>query len=189
MTKILLTYAVNDEHIKFECPKYEIKYICTGIGKVKAAVRLLNAFHTEHPDLVVNIGTAGTLHHQVGDIFVCYEFIDRDFQKVQLPGVDYKQNTTDLFEDKKGYLSWGPSGICNTGDSFLTEVTNMQGDVFDMEAYAQAWVCKEKKIPFLSVKYVTDIIGQNSIKHWENKLADARRALKKFVEKKLDSSN
>lgn len=32
------------------------------------------------------------------------------------------------------------------------------------------------------VKYVTDIIGQNSVKHWEDKLADARKGLGEFFE-------
>ena len=33
-----------------------------------------------------------------------------------------------------------------------------------------------------AVKYVTDIIGQNSVKHWEDKLADARKGLGAFFE-------
>ena len=35
----------------------------------------------------------------------------------------------------------------------------------------------------VAVKYVTDIIGQNSVKHWEDKLADARKGLGEFFEK------
>ena len=68
----------------------------------------------------------------------------------------------------------------DTGDGFLTELTHINGDVVDMEAYAQAFVCRSKEIPFISVKYVTDIIGQNSVKHWEDKLADARQGLSDY---------
>ena len=50
-----------------------------------------------------------------------------------------------------------------------------------MEAYAQALVCRAKNTPFIAVKYVTDIIGQNSVKHWEDKLADARKGLGEFL--------
>ena len=57
------------------------------------------------------------------------------------------------------------------------DANETDGDVVDMEAYAQAQVCRELGIPFLAVKYVTDIVGQNSVKHWEDKLADARRDL------------
>ena len=49
-----------------------------------------------------------------------------------------------------------------------------------MEAYAQAFVCASKEIPFISVKFVSDVIGQNSVKHWEDKLADARTGLSHF---------
>ena len=73
-------------------------------------------------------------------------------------------------------------GVCNTGDTFLTELSDVKGDVVDMEAYAQAWVCRTKNTPFIAVKYVTDIIGQNSVKHWEDKLADARKDWERFFE-------
>ena len=84
---------------------------------------------------------------------------------------------------QKGYcLHWQGEGVCNTGDTFLTELSDVKGDVVDMEAYAQAWVCRTKNTPFIAVKYVTDIIGQNSVKHWEDKLADARKGLGAFFE-------
>lgn len=67
------------------------------------------------------------------------------------------------------------------GDTFLTELSDVSGDVVDMEAYAQALVCRAKNVPFISVKYVTDIIGQNSVKHWENKLADARKRVGRIL--------
>ena len=72
--------------------------------------------------------------------------------------------------------------VCNTGDTFLTELSDVKGDVVDMEAFAQAFVCRAKNVPFIAVKYVTDIIGQNSVKHWEDKLVDARKGLGEFFE-------
>lgn len=84
---------------------------------------------------------------------------------------------------EKGYcMHWAGEGICNTGDTFLTELSDVKGDVVDMEAFAQAFVCRAKNVPFIAVKYVTDIIGQNSVKHWEDKLADARKGLGEFFE-------
>ena len=75
---------------------------------------------------------------------------------------------------------WTESATCNTGDSFLTELTDIDGEVVDMEAYAQAFVCRAKEIPFISVKYVSDVIGQNSVKHWQDRLEDARAGLSHF---------
>jgi adenosylhomocysteine nucleosidase len=53
-----------------------------------------------------------------------------------------------------------------------------------MEAYAQAYVCRERGVPFVSVKFFTDVIGQNSVKLWEEKLADARKGLAAFFSDK-----
>lgn len=183
--KIILTHAVDDERITLDIPGAGIRTVRTGIGKVKACMRLGDAVHREHPDLVLNIGTAGTLKHHVGDIFVCREFIDRDFQKIGIPGLDYRIDTTSLCGDLPTLLHPDSTGVCNTGDSFLTEATDLEGDVFDMEAYAQALLCREKGIPFVSVKYVTDVIGQNSVKHWEDKLEEARNGLKEFLRQQL----
>lgn len=43
----------------------------------------------------------------------------------------------------------------------------------EMEAYSQAYVCRELNVPFLAVKYITDIIGENSVELWESKLSEA----------------
>lgn len=187
--KILVTYAVQGEFAELKFPgmrdgdEVQVGYLRTGIGKVKSAYYLTDAIGRLQPDLVINMGTVGTVSHRIGDIFVCRRFIDRDMEKVKSLGVDYEIDTSSLLE-RKGYCQhWqAQDGVCNTGDSFLTQLTEVTGDVVDMEAYAQAWVCRAKDVPFVAVKYVTDVIGQNSIKHWEDKLADARRALEAFFE-------
>ena len=153
------------------------------MGKVKSAFYLSEAINHGQPDLVINIGTAGAIHHQVGTVLVCRHFIDRDMQKLVELGMEYEIDSADLLAQKGYCLHWQNEGTCNTGDSFLTELSDVKGDVVDMEAYAQAMVCRAKNVPFISVKYVTDIIGQNSVKHWEDKLADARKGLGEFFEK------
>lgn len=183
--KILVVFAVRGELEEKEYTgnvKNEIVYCKTGIGKAKSAFALTDALSRYTPDLVVNMGTVGTLNHNVGDIFVCRRFIDRDMQKINALGVECEIDSSALLDERRLCRDWGRDGVCNTGDSFLTQEGNVDGDVVDMEAYAQALVCREKNIPFVSVKYVTDIIGQNSVKHWEDKLADAREALGRFVE-------
>ncbi|MBP1616594.1 MAG: Nucleoside phosphorylase [Bacteroidetes bacterium] len=181
MKKIVVTFALKAEFIPLTFPNCEIIYVFTGIGKAKAAMMLTKAIMEEDPDLVVNIGTSGTLNHQVGDIFVCNRFIDRDFLTVQLPGIEYEIGFQEVLADEDIIKNWistnATLGVCNTGDSFVTQAESICGDVVDMEAFAQAIVCKELSKPFLAVKYVTDIIGENSVKHWEDKLSDAREGL------------
>lgn len=186
--RILVTFAVQGEFTELKFPglvgedEVQIGYLRTGVGKAKSAFYLSEAISHGQPDLVINVGTAGSIHHQVGDILVCRHFIDRDMQKLVDLGVEYEIESAGLLVQKGYCLHWKGGGICNTGDTFLTELSDVKGDVVDMEAYAQALVCRAKNVPFISVKYVTDIIGQNSVKHWEDKLADARKGLGRFFE-------
>ncbi len=178
--KWLMTYAVKEEYTEIKFPHDEIIPVCTGIGKVNAAFRLTEAIYENRPDAVLNIGTVGTVDHQVGTLFVCRKFIDRDMQKLASLGLPYEIEFQE-YPVIQGFSWVGKrEGVCNTGDSFLTELTDIEGDIVDMEAYAQAAVCKERQLPFVSVKYVTDVIGQNSVKHWQDKLAEARKSLNEF---------
>ena len=147
---------------------------------MKSAYYVSEVLNQAKPDLVINVGTAGSIDCQVGDILVCRHFIDRDMQKMKEFGLECEIDSSALLEEKGYCTHWTEHGICNTGDGFLTELTHVSGDVVDMEAYAQAFVCRSKEIPFISLKYVTDIIGQNSVKHWEDKLADARQGLSHY---------
>lgn len=186
--RILVTYAVQGEFTELKFPgligeeEVQIGYLRTGVGKVKSAFYLSEAISHAQPDLVVNVGTAGTIRHRVGDIFVCRHFVDRDMQRLKGFDMECEIDSAELLAQKGYCLHWQGEGVCNTGDTFLTELSDVKGDVVDMEAYAQAWVCRTKNTPFIAVKYVTDIIGQNSVKHWEDKLADARKGLGAFFE-------
>ena len=175
--KILFVYAIPEEKIEINIPNAEVIYVETGIGKVNAAMHTMRAICEYHPDMVINFGTAGTLNHKVGDIFVCNHFIDRDLRKVTLDGV-----VSEIEFEKYERFSNSVWGVCNTGDSFITSGADIEGDVIDMEAYAEADVCREMGIPFISVKYVTDVVGQNSSEEWYAKIADARKGLTEFFD-------
>ena len=69
MLKILVTYAVQGEFVELKWPDIEPYYVRTGIGKVKSAFHLAEAIRQVQPDLVLNIGSAGTVNNQVGDNF------------------------------------------------------------------------------------------------------------------------
>ena len=181
MRKILVTYAVQGEFVEIKWPEVEPYYIRTGVGKVKSAFYVAEAIGQVQPELVLNIGSAGTCKHHVGDIFVCRKFIDRDMQQLSALGLEYTIDHSPLLDAAGFCQHWADEGVCNTGDCFVTQPGELQGDVIEMEAYAQAFVCRAKNIPFVAVKYVTDIIGQNSVKHWEDKLTDARTELSHYL--------
>ncbi len=162
---------------------HELFFCKTGVGKVSAALHTYEKALALKPDLVLAVGTAGTLHHQVGDIVVADHFVDRDLEKIAHLGVPFQLNFSDemaTFSFKKDV-----SGTVSTGDTFQENADDSaageRADVFDMEAFGGAQACKMLGIPFVAVKYITDVIGQNSIKHWEEKLEDARKGLEVFL--------
>jgi predicted cupin superfamily sugar epimerase len=181
MLNVLIVYAVNEEKVDVSMPGCRFHYCKTGVGKVGAAIAVQSSILKYHPDVVVNIGTAGSVQFNVGSIHMCNVFVDRDMDKLKAFGVPSVEDFSSDIESIPFFNNWQFDSICNTGDSFLTKAEG-RGDVFDMESFAVARVCRYHQIPFVAVKYVTDKIGENSIKHWEDKLAEAQAALQSFMD-------
>ena len=178
--KLLVIYAVEEERIDVPFDG-EVFYVKTGIGKVKAAVKAQEAIINIKPDFVLNIGTAGSVKHAVGDIVVCSDFLDRDLVKINHPEI-----TSKLRIDKGNLVKVFPklpidnNYECGTGDSFVLNAEDLTSDVCDMEAFAIATVCEYYKVPFVAIKYVSDKVGENNLKMWEETLANARSGLSFF---------
>lgn len=183
--KILVTYAVAEEMVNIEWDNAEFYYLRTGIGKMKSTYYVASAIQNFKPDLVINIGTAGSISHKVGDVFYCTQFIDRDMYNGRSLGLSYRVDMTLPLMENGIAQTWVNEGTCNTGDQFITELDDFEGDVIDMEAYAQAWVCEKHEVPFVSVKCVTDIVGQNSVKHWAEKLSEAKEHLSHYLNNRV----
>lgn len=170
----------------------KVETVLTGVGKTQAAGTLALALRDIRPDYVLNIGTVGTYRHRQGDILVARRFIDRDMthlpiddiaRDIDMSALSFAPHLPSIID---GQESLQPITI-NTGDNFVTsEDEDLGCDAVDMEAFAEAWVCRKAGVPFLSVKYVTDILGQNSIRIWADRLRHAREALTAYFEKYAD---
>lgn len=188
MKKILMIFALSEEVIHIEWPNCKTIPIISQIGKACAAIAVTKAILMERPDLVINIGSAGTITHGIGDIIVSTHFEDRDFAHTELPNIIYEYCEHNSFEDTfpsiiKDKEIWKNDFIVNTGDDFVTNELHAHGDVFDMESFAEFLACRSENIPFISIKYITDVIGQNSIKLWAEKLEEARASLTEYFKK------
>lgn len=181
--KILFVYAIEEERGDINIDGHQIFFCKTGFGKVQSVISVSNSVLKIQPDLVINFGSAGTLNHNVGDIFICTKFVDRDLSVISLPGMVSEIDYTEEINHLNFLEGYNYNFTVNTGDSFITEISESlkTADVIDMEAFAIASFCKQNSIPFFSVKYVTDIIGKNSLKAWADKLGDARIALSEFI--------
>lgn len=184
--KILLVAALADELPVEELRRKGISVVTTRVGKACAAYGLTKAIAAQRPDVVVNIGSAGTARWGVGDIIISRHFVDRDLAPLEIEGVvsEYAFPESGLQlpsiisgEERRGDF------IVNTGDDFVTAGERIVGDVIDMEAFAEAVVCQGERVPLVAVKYITDRVGQNSVKQWNDKLRDARTALAAYIDK------
>ena len=191
--KILTVYALRAEAVALDtvASPHQFIEIYTGIGKTQAAASLAFALRSFSPDAVLNVGTAGTSRHHIGDILVARHFVDRDLQKLPLDCVSKTIDVTDItFGERlpsvvQGQETFDPMSV-STGDSFVMSADEDLGcDAVDMESFALAWVCKQERVPFLSVKYITDILGQNSVQAWADKLGNARRDLQAYFHRYL----
>lgn len=176
----LIVQALESERVDIDCQQFDVKYLFTGFGKVSASIGLTESLLNEKPDFIINIGTAGSFMHEVGHIVVCNRFIDRDIMELKSLGGHYEMDSLKWIHYFDRYFNFSDYGICSTGDRFVTTPQGNQ-DVYDMEAFAYSRVALLFDIPFISVKYVTDKIGENSVKIWADKLSDARRELTTFM--------
>ncbi|MFA9189496.1 nucleosidase [Flavobacterium sp. FBOR7N2.3] len=140
----------------------------TGIGKVNASYELTKAIHQKKPDLIVNLGTAGSSQFKKGDVICCTQFVQRD---MDVRGLGFALYETP-FSNVPLVLNYGlpmeefPMGICGTGDNFETEHNTNQYNVVDMEAYALAAIAKNENIPFLCLKYISDGADDSAAEDW-----------------------
>lgn len=155
-----------------------------GIGKVNAAYHLTKRIHESRPDLIINLGSAGSSSFKRGEVVCITRFVQRD---MDVRPLGYKQYETPFMPFGSG-LDYGlkllglPEGTCGTGDNFelahATEVYN----VVDMEAFALAQVAWEEQIPFLCLKYISDGADGQAAEHWEEMVHQAAAAFKTIVD-------
>lgn len=185
---VLLVFALNTESQRLFDP---YKPLFAGMGKVNAAYHLtkrLAAWREENgapPDMVLNLGTAGSSVFKTGTIVNCTRFVQRDFDATALGAPHF----VTPFDDAPAILENGhrfadyPEGTCGTGDNFMTDGKMSAWNVVDMESYAFAKVCWFEKIPFGCLKYIADGADGFAATTWEAALETAAQHLHRALEK------
>jgi adenosylhomocysteine nucleosidase len=162
-----------------------IPVLYTGVGKVNAAhalTRKLADYARAGAPVpqVINFGTAGSRRHPTGTVLECNAFVQRD---MDVTGLGVPLGVTP-FEDIPARLEFPGcfdqlvKGCCGSGDSFAMSEVALECDVVDMEGYALAKVCWMQRVPFTSVKFVTDGADHASGQDWHSNL---KRAADQFL--------
>lgn len=192
MQKPLIVMALEEEgQGKPEELGFDVLYC--GVGKVNAAYHLTRKLHqSRHSDIhypyVLNFGSAGSHSYNTGTLVELHSYVQRD---MDVTGLGFELGVTP-FEDMLPTITFPcrfsklPSGICGSGDSFLQGKSPLPSDVIDMEAYALAKICFYEKIPFCSVKYITDGADGNAAQNWQDNLHNAAQAFATLLHSELN---
>ena len=155
----------------------------TGAGKVNAAYELTKAIRLQKPELIINLGSAGSNHFKRGEVICCTQFLQRDMDATGLSFAKYETP----FSGMHPVLNYGialqglPQGICGTGDSFEMNHLSPDYNVVDMEAYSLAYVAMKEQIPFLCLKYISDGADGAAAEDWMMQVHHAATAFKKLL--------
>lgn len=164
-----------------------------GVGKVNAAYHLMQALqrfratHGQAPQLVLNLGSAGSGQFNRGLVVNCTSFMQRDFDVTALGCAPYATP----FDDTPVQLTNGrrypalPEGGCGSGDQFVTAAAVAPWNVIDMEAFALAKVCHHEQIPFACLKYITDGADGHAPTAWQDGLKHTAAALRAAVDQNI----
>ncbi len=168
----------------------EIVLLQSGIGKVNAAIGATVLIDTFQPDCIINTGAAGGFPGdlKVGDIVISTEVIHHDmdctvfgYKMGQVPGMpesfvaDEKlialaDRTIHQFSEIKT-----KKATILTGDQFMNnpEATSRIKEMFpsaeavEMEGAAIAQTCYQFNIPFVVIRSISDIAGQENAMEYE----------------------
>ncbi|PRO65039.1 5'-methylthioadenosine/S-adenosylhomocysteine nucleosidase [Alkalicoccus urumqiensis] len=156
----------------------------SGIGKVNAAISTTLLHQLYFPDYVINTGSAGGFHQEltVGDIVVSsevrYNDVDAtvfgyEFGQVPRMPAAYEPDEWLVQRAKECAAETGVrsvEGLIVSGDSFISSdaqtalIREKFNDPYasEMEAGAIAHVCHQFECPFVVIRALSDIAGQDA---------------------------
>lgn len=162
--------------------------VITGIGKVNAAQALTEVIFHYDVDEVINIGVAGgTTPYKVNEVYMIdkayYHDVDATefgYEKFQVPGMpsSYTSNQ-DLMKHVQSKIQLKTADLY-TGDEFVTTHKGFTG-LIDMEGTALYQVCYTYQIPIVSIKIISDIIGDVSSLYDEYNMNDAAQQITEII--------
>lgn len=166
----------------YDCEKYSIVAMCSGIGKVAMAYRLGRILATFQIDEIINVGVAGSISGELKpfDTLVASKVAYNDVDVVEFGYHKYQMCGMPLYflpdeEGVKKALNLNnphiKTGLIISGDSFITR-RNLPSSFFedfdnpvavDMESAAVGQVCYMANIPFMIIRSISDDAASNDV--------------------------
>lgn len=201
---------ITDEHqianslfIEGTIDKIKVVLLKSGIGKVNAAMATTILLEKFKPKKIINTGSAGGFSTQlnVGDIVVSDEVVYHDVDVTafdyaygQVPQLPPTFRANPLLIEKAvkatAHLSINHKiGLIATGDTFMSNPNQIAKvrEIFptmlaaEMEGAAIAQVCHQYNVPFVIIRSLSDIAGEDSPITFEQYLDDAAKNASKLI--------
>ncbi len=189
-----------------------------GIGKVNAAVGTMRLIQEHHPDAIISTGLAGGIdpQMQIKDVLAATQTVYHDVDcggvasdggclLGQVQGLPARYDADErllhhAMETSQHSEAAGTTlrtGLICTGDQFITDRERqsaikrhfVDGLACDMESAAIAQTCYLMKLPFLSLRVISDTPGRtdNHQEQWTDFLASMCDQSFRFVKKYLET--
>ncbi|MER2049538.1 MAG: 5'-methylthioadenosine/S-adenosylhomocysteine nucleosidase [Solibacillus sp.] len=175
----------NSEYTTGTYEGKEVVLLKSGIGKVNAAMSTTILLEKFNPKVVINTGSAGGFDAalKVGDIVISDEVRHHDvdvtafgYEIGQMAGMPaaYKSDENLMEVAKQAVIEVGEHnysvGLICSGDVFMSNPERVEAvrkdfptmKAVEMEAAAVAQVCHQFNTPFVVIRALSDIAGQES---------------------------
>jgi adenosylhomocysteine nucleosidase len=164
---VLCVFAMKSEALYMVEKPTRSTLLLTGIGKVNAAIKLSDFLARNSVDCIINFGFAGgSSSYQIGDLVLIKNATYHDFdltafgyQKGQVPGCPTQFDSDfSLMKSLQTKLPHIKTGSLYSGDYFMTE-SKSEDYVVDMEGASLYQTAYFFKVPIISVKVISDVLG------------------------------
>lgn len=205
ISNILITAATEAEmrclqNVSFKSPAVTVKRLVTGIGPVAAVYATMLYLKTEErPDLLINIGIAGSFRNDIpqgsvvipltdrfADLGVCdgRKFIPLEDTGIEIgdeytPVGTYSADENIADRITKGILPVKAITVSRvTGSKKARDalVREFNPDIESMEGAAAYYVCNKEGIPCVGIRAVSNKVGPRDRASWDLPLAIDRLA-------------
>ena len=165
----------------------DIVTLFSGVCKVNAAIATQILIDTYHVDIIINVGTAGGMNHELAifDTVISTEvayhdvapniltefhpWLKTDYFKADQKLLNMSQKAVDKL-DRNYKVFWGRMV---TGEAFISDEGREKINkefaplTVDMETASIAHVCHVNNIPFISIRCITDTATHSGTGHFE----------------------
>jgi adenosylhomocysteine nucleosidase len=174
--KIVIVVALESEFSIRSKLSHKVTY--TGVGKVNAARVVTQLILSDKPDLILNLGTAGTLNpRHLGMALGVREVIERDMNAEPLA----PRGEVPLSSEPSSFYSDFGEVKCATGDSFVSShdqwLIDKKVDLVDMELFAIAKVADFFGVKWRAIKFASDLANNDAAFDWKDSIKKANQEI------------